>query len=71
MGCGSTRLDEDPDIDEHHIAIEKIFDKNIKVDLSTLFVPDLSQFNSVYPPNLYPFVVSINVIVIPLLSHLL
>ena len=24
-----------------------------------------------YPPNLYPFVVSINVIVIPLLSHLL
>jgi calpain-15 len=33
MGCGATRLDEDPDIDEHHIAIEKIFDKNIKVDL--------------------------------------
>ena len=21
MGCGATRLDEDPDIDEHHIAI--------------------------------------------------
>ena len=33
MGCNSTRLDDDPDIDEHHIAIEKAFDKNIKVDL--------------------------------------
>ena len=33
MGCTSTRIDEDPDLDEHHIAIEKVFDKNIKVDL--------------------------------------
>ena len=33
MGCSATRLDEDPDIDEHHIAIEKVFDKNIKFDL--------------------------------------
>ena len=45
--------------------------ENIKVDLSFLPEFDLSQGNSVYPPNLYPFVVSINVIVIPLLSHLL
>ena len=47
-----------------------LLNENIKVDLS-FFSPDLSQGNSVYPPNLYPFVVSINVIVIPLLSHLL
>ena len=33
MGCSSIRLDEDPDVDEHYIAIEKEFDKNIKVDL--------------------------------------
>ena len=33
MGCSATRLDDDPDLDEHHIAIEKVFDKNIKVDL--------------------------------------
>ena len=45
--------------------------ENIKVDLSFLLFPDLSHSNSVYPPYLYPFVVSINNIVIPLLSHLL
>ena len=33
MGCSAIRLDEDPDVDEHYIAIEKEFDKNIKVDL--------------------------------------
>ena len=45
--------------------------ENIKVDLSFLVPEFLSHCNSVYPPNLYPFVVSINIIVIPLLSHLL
>ena len=34
MGCGATRLDEDPDIYDHHMGIEKIFDKNAKVDLT-------------------------------------
>ena len=33
MGCSSIRLDEDPDLDEHYIAVEKEFDMNIKVDL--------------------------------------
>lgn len=33
MGCSAIRLDEDPDLDEHYIAIEKEFDMNIKVDL--------------------------------------
>ena len=32
MGCGATRLDLEPDIYDHHIVIEKIFDKNVKVD---------------------------------------
>ena len=45
--------------------------ENIKVDLSFLPLPDLSQYNSVYPPNLIPSVVSMIVSVIPLLSHLL
>ena len=34
MGCGAARLDEDPDIYDHHMGIEKIFDKNAKVDLT-------------------------------------
>ena len=33
MGCSAIRLDEDPDLDEHYIAVEKEFDMNIKVDL--------------------------------------
>ena len=45
--------------------------ENKNVDLSFLYFSDLSQGNSVYPPNIYLFVVSIDVIVIPLLSHLL
>ena len=34
MGCGATRLDEEKDIYDHHMGIEKIFDKNAKVDLT-------------------------------------
>ena len=45
--------------------------ENINVDLSFLNEQDLSQDNSVYPPNIFPSVVSINVIVVPLSSHLL
>ena len=48
-----------------------LLNENIKVDSSFLCFPDLSQDNSVYPPNLYLFAVSINAIVIPLLSHIL
>ena len=33
MGCSAIRLDKDPDLDEHYIAVEKEFDMNIKVDL--------------------------------------
>ena len=39
--------------------------------LSVLYPPFLSHSFSVYPPNLYPFVVSMKVIVIPLLSQCL
>ena len=39
--------------------------ENKKADLSFLYFSDLSQGNSVYPQNIHPFVVSINVIVIP------
>ena len=46
-----------------------LFKENIKVDWSFLDFEDVSHSNSVYPPNLNPFVVSINVIVIPRLSH--
>ena len=48
MGCNATRLDEDPDLDEHHIAIEKVFDKNIKVDLYKNPNIKLLQSNNYY-----------------------
>lgn len=48
MGCSSTRLDEDLDIDEHHIAIEKAFDKNIKFDLYKNPNIGLLQSNNYY-----------------------
>ena len=34
MGCGAARIDEEPDIYDHHMGIEQIFDKNAKVDLT-------------------------------------
>ena len=34
MGCSSIRLDKVPDINTHHLGVEKRFDKNTNVDLT-------------------------------------
>jgi len=48
MGCGATRLDEEEDIYDHHMGIEKIFDKNAKVDLTENPNTGLMESNNYY-----------------------
>lgn len=48
MGCGATRLDEEEDIYDHHMGIEKVFDKNAKVDLTENPNTGLMESNNYY-----------------------
>jgi len=48
MGCGAIRLDEEPEIYDHHMGIEKIFDKNAKLDLTENPNAKLMESNNYY-----------------------
>ena len=48
MGCGAIRLDEEEDIYDHHISIEKRFDKNTKLELTENPNTRLMESNNYY-----------------------
>ena len=48
MGCGATRLDEEEERYDHHMGIEKVFERNAKEDLTENPNTGLMELNNYY-----------------------